>query len=85
MFFNTLEQFIGDAVLKLCVDDKSTDAANHHGYNCRFHRYNKADSVRCFDYLLTPETSLSASKRNLHFAFIGDSRIRQHFINFLKV
>ena len=44
---------------------------------CRLNWYTIKDAVNCL-------TANRKGKR-LHFAFIGDSRIRQQFLDFLKV
>ena len=44
---------------------------------CKLHHYQQADAVACFDTDQTPDTR--------RFAFIGDSRIRQHFFSFVQV
>ncbi len=66
-----------------------------HQNSCRLLQYTVERSVACFDVLHQQETTLnhldaSRNKRTfkrsgLHFIFIGDSRIRQQFINFLQV
>jgi hypothetical protein len=64
--------------------------------SCRLMRYTFDQVVDCFDALYErhysarkfPNNLISIDRRtqeNLHFVFIGDSRIRQQFINFLKV
>jgi hypothetical protein len=64
--------------------------------SCRLIRYTFDQVVSCFDALYErhysarrfPHNLISIDRRtqeNLHFVFIGDSRIRQQFINFLKV
>ena len=45
--------------------------------NCRLNWYTIKDAVNCL--------TESKTAKKLHFAFIGDSRIRQQFLNFLKV
>ena len=49
--------------------------------NCRMHRYNSDDLIECFDRLST----FDLKDRPVHFAFIGDSRIRQIFHSFWPV
>ncbi len=54
-------------------------------------RYTFEQVVDCFDsHHFTRNSSknldlVNRPKKNLHFAFIGDSRIRQQFLNFLEV
>ena len=45
------------------------------------HFYAQRDLVQCLDNI----SGNDAGQKQLHFAFIGDSRIRQHYLNFLKV
>ncbi|EFX78295.1 hypothetical protein DAPPUDRAFT_320629 [Daphnia pulex] len=62
--------------------------------SCHLMRYTQAEAVGCFDELydhLLTEKSLNKpnlnliSRKRLHIAFVGDSRIRQQFYNFLKL
>ncbi len=63
--------------------------------SCRLIRYTFDQVVSCFDALYERHyyarkfsnnlISINRPQENLHFVFIGDSRIRQQFINFLKV
>ena len=55
--------------LELCVDGIMNELNYHH---CRLHHYNMEDVIYCLT-------------NNRHIAFIGDSRIRQQFLNFVKV
>jgi hypothetical protein len=64
-------------------------------------RFTFEQAVGCFDAIherlfLAPNASgnnnlnlssmsINRLNKNLHFAFIGDSRMRQQFLNFLKV
>jgi hypothetical protein len=50
--------------------------------NCRVHRYNTDDLIECFDRL---SSTLDLGARPVHFAFMGDSRIRQIFHSFWPV
>ncbi len=43
------------------------------------------DMVVCIDRLSSDNDSSSDERKPVHFVFIGDSRIRQHFLNFFKV
>ncbi len=43
------------------------------------------DMVVCIDKLSSDNNSTSKGSKPVHFVFIGDSRIRQHFLNFFKV
>jgi hypothetical protein len=64
--------------------------------SCQLIRYTFEQVVGCFDalyerhYLFAENfsnnvTLINRPNRTLHFAFIGDSRMRQQFLNFLKV
>ncbi|XP_057368116.1 uncharacterized protein LOC130689121 [Daphnia carinata] len=44
--------------------------------------YTKEDVVQCFDLLSSSRQS--GNQRPMHFAFVGDSTVRQHFVSFLK-
>ena len=48
---------------------------------CQLHHFTARDVVSCLEYLYDENSGGSW----LHFAFIGDSRIRQQFFNFIKV
>ena len=55
---------------------------------CQLLDYTSKQAVSCFDALyssLNLNPIINSSSKNLHFAFIGDSRIRQQFLNLLKV
>ena len=55
---------------------------------CQLLHYTSKQAVSCFDALyssLNLNPINSRSNKNLHFAFVGDSRIRQQFFNWLKV
>ena len=86
--------FKSNSVLPLCVNgllDRRTfiDASSSENKlvklmirprnekHCRLNWYTIKDAVNCL-------TEIKTAKK-LHFAFIGDSRIRQQFLNFLKV
>ncbi len=49
---------------------------------CRLYPYTARDVVNCIDSI---HSSRNSSDPLLHFVFIGDSRARQQFYNFLKV
>lgn len=51
--------------------------------DCRLHRYSQPDAIKCLDALVH-ERNQQVSKA-LHFAFVGDSRIRIQFYDLLKV
>jgi len=54
---------------------------------CDLFDYTPEHVSTCLDVLhlkLTVEKK-TAGKKMLHFAFVGDSRIRQQFYNFIKV
>lgn len=64
--------------------------------SCRLTRYTFKQVVGCIDALYERHYSAARNssniqnlfkrpQKNLHFAFIGDSRIRQQFFNFIKV
>lgn len=63
--------------------------------SCHLTRYTQAEAVGCLDALYDHLTEnspikpylnlLSNSRKRVHIAFVGDSRIRQQFHNFLKV
>jgi hypothetical protein len=65
--------------------------------SCQLTRYTFERVVACFNvlcerhnlarnnYSLNNLNVVNRLHKNLHFAFIGDSRMRQQFINFLKV
>lgn len=64
--------------------------SNHR--RCKLHRYNKNDVTNCIDALSSRSTenrSGVSSNGNrpepIHLAFVGDSRIRQHFYDFIEV
>ncbi len=58
-------------------------------YSCRLLQYSVGRIVACLDFLNQEQTSQSHLSDNeakeLHFVFMGDSRIRQQFFNFLRV
>ena len=56
------------------------DFHNWNNKKCRLRQFSSRDVVSCLENLLT-----NSSRPWIHFAFIGDSRIRQQFYNFLKV
>jgi hypothetical protein len=48
--------------------------------------HTRGDMVMCIDKLSNGENRSTLRERKfVHFVFIGDSRIRQHFLNFFKV
>lgn len=52
--------------------------------------YNKADLAVCLDRIATQRAELNqrlpqAQRRPNHFAFVGDSTVRRHFLGFLQV
>ena len=53
--------------------------------SCRLFQYTVKRTVQCIDTLKRYSMSLNNNRRNIHFVFLGDSRIRQQFLNFLKV
>jgi len=57
--------------------------------SCQPTRYAFEQVVGCLDSLYErrylAQNLIERPQKNLHFAFIGDSRIRQQFFNFLKV
>ena len=54
--------------------------ANNRDESCALHTFKTRDVVACLEYL-----HRHSSRPWLHFAFIGDSRVRQQFYNLLKV
>jgi len=50
---------------------------------CRLHPYTTDNVVTCIDSIHSVRQSSSDSL--LHFVFVGDSRARQQFYNFIKV
>jgi hypothetical protein len=58
-------------------------------YSCRLLQYSVGRIVACLDFLNQEQTSQNHLSNNeakeLHFVFMGDSRIRQQFFNFLRV
>ena len=65
-----------------------------HKNGCRLHFYSQSDMVTCFEALTAADNNNKSSYANtqidnngtnikLHVAFIGDSRIRQIFANFV--
>jgi hypothetical protein len=58
-------------------------------YSCRLLKYTVGRTVACLDILSQEQKSQSHLRDNeanqLHFVFMGDSRIRQQFFNFLRV
>lgn len=59
-----------------------TPLRNH----CRLLRFTSESVVTCFDVLHNDIYWKNFNNfSNLHLAFMGDSRIRQHFFNFLRV
>lgn len=58
----------------------------HPHYSCRLLEYTAKRAVTCFDYLSQLNTqNVNRKFPNLHFVFMGDSRMRQQFFYFLKV
>lgn len=62
--------------------------------SCRLLNYTKDIAVKCFDLLSEEQNNqvhvkvinyFATDFTNFHLIFIGDSRIRQQFFNFLKV
>ena len=89
-------QFASDLEWPLCETDEeilvlernqeqhdSNFVGDFHNWNnkkCRLRQFSSRDVVSCIDNL-----HVRSSGPWLHFAFIGDSRIRQQFYNLLKV
>ena len=65
----------------------------HPHYSCRLIGYTVNRAVTCFDHLSQLQvsnarnvtTKPNGKSLNLHFVFMGDSRMRQQFFYFLKV
>ena len=51
--------------------------------SCRLYHYKSKDLVQCFDTIHSSNHELQ--NRTLHFAFVGDSRVREEFHNFWPV
>ena len=73
LHFKLLERC--DYLLSLHTNDTIDD-------QCEVKRYQKEDVVDCFDRMSLLEPYRN---RQLHFAFIGDSRIRQQFYGLIEV
>jgi hypothetical protein len=77
------------------LDKRQIRYAKEAGGSCKLLHYTFERAVGCFDALYERHYSdwnsphilnhINGSDSKLHFAFIGDSRIRQQFFNFLKV
>jgi len=74
------------------VDSKKNRHSNfplNHKEDCRFHLYSPADLVNCIEILSSNTTNNSTNtltnggKIKMHVAFIGDSRIRHMYGNFI--
>lgn len=52
---------------------------------CRIQHYKAEQMVACLDALNDLTTKTQNGRGELHFAFIGDSRTRQQFFNFVRV
>jgi hypothetical protein len=79
----TADSSIGDGRRR---DDFWTNQGLHQTLS--HHHFTPKDIVSCFDDRLRNNNNSNRvvdDEKWLHFAFIGDSRIRQHFYNFLKV
>jgi len=72
-----------------------TDSAKPHGlHSCRLLKYSTELAVACIDTLYQKyvnarnqpdDANRTIIQTELHFVFMGDSRIRQQFFNFLQV
>ena len=58
----------------------SEDYSANHQKKCRLRRFTTKDVTSCID-----EIQAKSDRKWLHFAFIGDSRMRQQFYSLLKV
>ena len=47
---------------------------------CQLKRFGQSELVSCIDFL----RNKSLATDRIHFAFVGDSRIRQYYYNFIK-
>ena len=73
-----------DKTLPLC-DKGVLDIKNHLKGRCQMKWFNKKDIVNCID-ALSGEAVMSRNESNyLNLVFIGDSRVRQIFFDFVKV
>ena len=68
-------QFIDTSTSAELLSDNKFVIRSKRKHQCRLHWYTVKDAVNCF----------TNKGKRLHFAFIGDSRIRQQCLNFLKV
>ncbi len=75
--------------------DSLTKPAAHGPHSCRLLKYTTELAVTCFDTLYQENVNVRNQSNNdanqttipteLHFVFMGDSRIRQQYFNFLQV
>lgn len=84
-FFNRHHFKITSNSLDYALLTRDPDDSGCPGHLCRRQRYpvrefSVEDAVRCFDSL-----SARRQRRPIHIAFIGDSIVRLHFMNFLRV
>lgn len=53
---------------------------------CQLKEYQAPDVTQCIDALIRlEEDQIGGTRLPIHFAFIGDSRVRQLFYGFIKV
>ncbi|EFX71107.1 hypothetical protein DAPPUDRAFT_112081 [Daphnia pulex] len=82
-FFRSLRL---DGSLPIC-DKGLLEISNYPQTSCQVKWYGKRDTAECLDAISgrTGDGNAASSRKFLHFVFLGDSRIRQHFYNFLKL
>ena len=73
-----LNELLCDQVLR---EDLFDSKFGWNSSKCALHHYGSNDVVDCLDQL----TNLQRNTKPLHFAFVGDSRIRQAFLSFWPV
>ncbi|XP_057368446.2 N-acetylneuraminate 9-O-acetyltransferase-like [Daphnia carinata] len=81
----------------LCVGNRLVNKGSHYEKEsagnrlkskttpCRVQQYKTEQVVACLDELNDLENVIGNRSRELHFAFIGDSRTRQQFFNFVRL
>ena len=82
-----------DSELPLCTGNllhQEELADVFHDGRCRLLTYTVERIVTCLDFLNYPgndssSANVRSANKELHFVFMGDSRMRQQFLNFIKV
>ncbi|XP_046641005.1 N-acetylneuraminate 9-O-acetyltransferase-like [Daphnia pulicaria] len=83
-FFRSLSL---DGSLPIC-DKGLLEIINYPQQSCQVKWYGKRDTAECLDAISggrMMDGNTASPRKFLHFVFLGDSRIRQHFYNFLKL